>query len=138
MKPGELDLWATETLEKVNEGLYAQLPDQIPHPVICYFYLVLLYSSGKLMLERSLKTMNQRDFLLVPVRCIFGSVLRKWKKVSGKVLFNAIIYLLLFVETNISSNSKQLHLRRYIRILISWLLCIHICILIIVILKITI
>ena len=132
MKPGELDLWATETLEKVNEGLYAQLPDQIPHPVICYFYLVLLYSSGKLMLEKSLKTMNQRDFLLVPVRCIFGSVLRKWKKVSGKVLFNAIIYLLLFVETNIGSNSKQLHLRRYTRFL-----CIHICILIIVILKIT-
>ena len=41
VKPGDLDLWATETEDKIMEGLFAEYPTQIPHPVyvLCYFDL---------------------------------------------------------------------------------------------------
>ena len=33
MKETDLNLWATETDEKVQENLYKDYPDQLPHPV---------------------------------------------------------------------------------------------------------
>lgn len=33
MKDSDLNLWATETDEKVQENLYKDYPDQLPHPV---------------------------------------------------------------------------------------------------------
>lgn len=38
MKDSDLNLWATETDEKVQENLYKDYPDQLPHPV-GYFYI---------------------------------------------------------------------------------------------------
>ena len=33
IKPGDLDLWTTETEEKVTDQLYEQIGDHVPHPV---------------------------------------------------------------------------------------------------------
>lgn len=46
VKPGDLDLWATETDEKVKEGLYELLPDQIPHPVLSFSFVLFVVLGG--------------------------------------------------------------------------------------------
>lgn len=33
IKAGDLDLWTTETEEKVKDHLYEQMGDNVPHPV---------------------------------------------------------------------------------------------------------
>ena len=33
IKPGDLDLWTTETEEQVTDQLYEQIGDNVPHPV---------------------------------------------------------------------------------------------------------
>ena len=40
MKETDLNLWATETDEKVQENLYKDYPDQLPHPVGFYCIVV--------------------------------------------------------------------------------------------------
>ena len=100
MKPSDLNLWSTETDDKVQEKLYEYYPTQLPHPVcfcVCYNC-----SSGRMMAERSWMIMKQRVFLHALERCISGSVQRRWRMDFGKEvphLFNANVYCP-FVPTN--------------------------------------
>ena len=95
IKAGDLDLWTTETEEKVKDHLYEQIGDNVPHPVTVCMH-ALFCSSGKLKPERLSRTTNPRDFLLALERCISGSVRRRWRADSGKTL----IFIGVFLPTN--------------------------------------
>lgn len=81
-KPGDLDLWTTETNDKVEAKLYESYPTQVPHPVP--FLWGVDSSSGRTTLERLWRTTSRRDCLLALERCTSGSARRRWKMVCGK------------------------------------------------------
>lgn len=52
MKPSDLNLWSTETEDKVEEKLYENYPTQLPHPVWCLFVLLFQFwedEAGKIV-----------------------------------------------------------------------------------------
>ena len=104
MKASDLNLWATETDEKVQENLYKDYPDQLPHPVGYLTSSEIIPSSGRMMLERLLRSTSRRDFPLALERCTSGSALRRWRTDCGKhhlfcLTLKCLIFLFVFIPT---------------------------------------
>ena len=111
-KPGDLDLWTTETNDKVEAKLYESYPTQVPHPVS--FLRGIHSSSGRTTLERLWRITSRRDFLLALERCTSGSARRRWKMVCGKtancltLMSNISVYLLNKQSTVLAEEQRVL------------------------------